>query len=429
VDDAGEVRVYYVNSLDTRPICFSDSISAWGLAFGGESYLLAVSANSHAITLIDTKARSQGTRDQAPRVITGHEHNIPCVDFSPCGRFLVSASIDETCALWNTETGEMIKSCEVTNEWGWGVLFVDPRSVRDYPSEDEALKVPPRQSLLKLRKDAGLSPYSYAGPSSSFIRQLFRGRFQIPESDDEDEEAVEEEEGSQEPATPMDVETSDGEEELVDVGEGDFDAPEEEHELDAEFGFDLYQEIEAARQSQHQPLQSTLSPQPRPAASSRVPPKTAMPSQFVVFASQHHIFLLDGNLKTLAKLENPISIDLAEANSELYGYDRLSLMRYVPEFSVLILASQGTGRAIFLRLARSENAGKTTYHIIPLSIFPPAAPQRRTPLVGMDIRRNMVKGRLVSVDLVMIYQQGHIATCEISRPSGRSVESLDSLLI
>lgn len=76
--------------------------SAWGVAMHG--YLLAVSANSHTILIWNFRASTEGGDDAADaeedplrgvneRELVGHDHNIPAIDFSECGRYLVSGSI------------------------------------------------------------------------------------------------------------------------------------------------------------------------------------------------------------------------------------------------------------------------------------------------------------------------------------------------
>ena len=117
----------------------------------GPERLLAVSANSHEITVFDLKngnprysdendicdeynasrkSRREGRRYTIPRksismqnssentlILKGHENNIPNISFSECGRFLVSCSIDRTCRTWNVKTGRMISKRKVSHLW------------------------------------------------------------------------------------------------------------------------------------------------------------------------------------------------------------------------------------------------------------------------------------------------------------------------
>lgn len=40
--------------------------------------------------------------------LTGHEHNIPNIDFNHTGQYLASASIDQTCRVWDITTKKVV---------------------------------------------------------------------------------------------------------------------------------------------------------------------------------------------------------------------------------------------------------------------------------------------------------------------------------
>lgn len=40
--------------------------------------------------------------------LVGHEHNIPNIDFSETGQYLASASIDQTCRVWDITTRKVV---------------------------------------------------------------------------------------------------------------------------------------------------------------------------------------------------------------------------------------------------------------------------------------------------------------------------------
>lgn len=105
--------------------------------------MIAVSTNAHLVDVfrfgIDT-AKLQSSRTLAPdlsadpststlseshQIFRGHLHNIPCVAFSPCGRFLASTSLDGTCRTWNIASGKETQHASFGDLWGWGVSFVD----------------------------------------------------------------------------------------------------------------------------------------------------------------------------------------------------------------------------------------------------------------------------------------------------------------
>jgi WD40 repeat protein len=128
---------------------YRNNESTWGIAIHGPKRLLAVSANSHEITIFNLRESVQffddddddnldGSEPQTPKsyasvltkvpdnsalggeaisVLQGHEHNIPCICFSACGRLLVSCSLDATCRIWNTKTGELVQTKIITSDW------------------------------------------------------------------------------------------------------------------------------------------------------------------------------------------------------------------------------------------------------------------------------------------------------------------------
>ncbi|RGB41272.1 hypothetical protein C1646_636573 [Rhizophagus diaphanus] len=185
VDEAGDIRIWFTSNLDKNPIQFSNNESTWGIALHGPKRLLAVSSNSHEITIFNLKEsgkffnefdddddnlESSGEESQTPRtyasvltkisesdalgekaisVLRGHEHNIPNICFSACGRFLVSCSIDSTCRVWNIKTGELMQKKILTgdwsdlndnDEWGWTANFVPKSAFKTVSSNCEELQ-------------------------------------------------------------------------------------------------------------------------------------------------------------------------------------------------------------------------------------------------------------------------------------------------
>ncbi|KAJ3031024.1 UNVERIFIED_CONTAM: hypothetical protein HDU68_006862 [Siphonaria sp. JEL0065] len=148
VNDAGQVIVHFTESIHNSkhrpPIILNQPTnqSTWGIAIHPDSQLLAVSANSHTITVFDLRVHSsveQQQQDCYPlgegimqRELKGHNNNIPGIEFSPCGQFLASVSIDCTCRVWDLETGECVAQVEngSTEEWNWSVNFVSPLAFR-----------------------------------------------------------------------------------------------------------------------------------------------------------------------------------------------------------------------------------------------------------------------------------------------------------
>ncbi|CAG8552154.1 4932_t:CDS:2, partial [Ambispora leptoticha] len=145
------VFIWFTSMLHKAPIHFCNESSTWGIAMHGPSRLLAVSANSHVITVYDLRdglpdsvATTEEDTDKdinsvpnknplllEPKIcLRGHEHNIPNIAFSPDGKFLVSCSIDNTCNVWNVKTGESLVSKHISLDWGWSTCFVSPSSFK-----------------------------------------------------------------------------------------------------------------------------------------------------------------------------------------------------------------------------------------------------------------------------------------------------------
>jgi platelet-activating factor acetylhydrolase IB subunit alpha len=51
------------------------------------------------------------------RTLSGHEHTISCIEFTPNGDFLVSASRDKSIKVWEVNTGFAKKTFTGHNEW------------------------------------------------------------------------------------------------------------------------------------------------------------------------------------------------------------------------------------------------------------------------------------------------------------------------
>jgi len=127
-----------VEDLERKPICLSNEGSpTWGCSISKNANIVAVSANSFCITIWDLSTATLGNEKL---VCKGHKHNIPCIDFSPCGKFLASASIDNTSRIWELSSGKCIKQLQIGNEWVWSVKWVEKRSIKTVEINEETWK-------------------------------------------------------------------------------------------------------------------------------------------------------------------------------------------------------------------------------------------------------------------------------------------------
>ncbi|KAJ3177941.1 hypothetical protein HDU87_004223 [Geranomyces variabilis] len=186
--DDGSIQVWFVADLQRRPLQFQHKESAWGLALHGPRFLLAASANSHTIIIWNLKREEEGTseedgpsRQKEERFVEfdqleleGHEHNVPSIDFSTCGKFLASASIDCCVRIWNVDSGACIfrkfsnqwcgasltRSDDFQVDWSsspiklffirlWAVRFIDPFDFKRVP----AGKTPNWANVFKTKPD------------------------------------------------------------------------------------------------------------------------------------------------------------------------------------------------------------------------------------------------------------------------------------
>lgn len=119
-------------------------------------------------------------------------------------------------------------------------------------------------------------------------------------------------------------------------GSGEESSEEEEPTM-----LQLIEREEEATESRSQRQQQTSSQQ-------EVPPKSKrLPTDFLLCTSKHHIYLLNSNLQILDKLfYNPYSVALP---SWFKGLSRLSLVEYIPELSLALIASQSDSKIAMIR--------------------------------------------------------------------------------
>lgn len=168
--DDGDVLVYYTSGLNgvfkalaadedykpqLRPLIVRNvGRSAWGLAVHINARLLAVSCNTHDITVFafaltddsvlynvpDTEWQYPGRGKDNSLVLRGHGANVPNIaflnsDLDKEGRYLVSTDLTGLIILWDLREGSKAKQIEPSvssvhqNPYsGWSVACLDPRS-------------------------------------------------------------------------------------------------------------------------------------------------------------------------------------------------------------------------------------------------------------------------------------------------------------
>eukprot|EP00871_Galdieria_phlegrea_P001940 jgi/Galph1/2747/GphlegSOOS_G1421.1 len=139
VIETGAVVIYFMNRatanrIGQERVVLSMSSSVWGISICEDTGLIATSSNDHCISMIrillDTQLESRNRVFLVPSICCGHEHNIPCIDFSKHGRYIASASIDETLRVWD------LKTEDEGEKWGWGVKWLSIDSIKLVEDDD-----------------------------------------------------------------------------------------------------------------------------------------------------------------------------------------------------------------------------------------------------------------------------------------------------
>ena len=128
VGEFGTILVWNLGKLEDDPILLegsNDFESTWGIAISPNNFLIATSSNSHAVSLFHFPSRKviYSFQNETQKI---HFHNIPSLDFSPCGAWLVSCSIEGKVAVWSLIQQEVTRFELKKYGWGWLVRFVSP---------------------------------------------------------------------------------------------------------------------------------------------------------------------------------------------------------------------------------------------------------------------------------------------------------------
>lgn len=99
-------------------------------------------ANSWKISSFDLDSQHA---DSTKVEFAGHNHNVPCIEVSPCGLLVASVSIDGTAAVWDAQTGDRLHSMKLLDSWGWSCRWIHKKDIADIARNDlliELLKLP-----------------------------------------------------------------------------------------------------------------------------------------------------------------------------------------------------------------------------------------------------------------------------------------------
>lgn len=204
--------------------------SAWGLAVHRQARLIAISANSHKVTVVAFKLATGAIKN--PYYVsdrrTGYSvrtlqagDNVPSISFNntgtdPSGRWLVGNVIDGSTGLWDLHRDErrtlflghciltpkgndnsQHPHCETYSHSTWGAIFVDPRWCHFSKSKREAFGGRPRwrddniwdTTVSVLQEESGSVNHLFAEPWK-YINHGMYPYFMSSNNSDVDESSV-----------------------------------------------------------------------------------------------------------------------------------------------------------------------------------------------------------------------------------------------
>ncbi|TGZ81002.1 hypothetical protein EX30DRAFT_395837 [Ascodesmis nigricans] len=339
--DNGDVCVWYTSDLSRVALQKNVRLSAWGVALHQKKRLLAVSANSHEITIFGLSADGAraGAVMETAKVLKGHGHNIPSISFldDDDGRWLAGTSIDGSVILWDIWEEMMVEKCNMGfMAKGWSVSLLKPQCFKSVPTLREALGTPAHAPL----------PTPISLSSTQTVQTGYYSSLPAKRS------------------TPLAYDTSTHPLVsattgyfFVDYGSDDDDDDDDDLSGDLHADFDLNDHDNDNDSSHHYP-----SPSPFPSRSPTPPPATPHtpsppPTSFLLTTTQTHLYLLPISptlhlspiLITRSILLEPHP---SVSHQELLFLDRLNMVAAIPELSLMVVASQ-KGRVALVRLVRA----------------------------------------------------------------------------
>lgn len=326
--------------------------SSWGISAHGATHMVAVSSNAARITLFRVPQSWPQFENSIPEVLTtpvhelsGHEGNIPCVTFSTEGTILVSCSIDLTVRLWDVREGVQILQVLATQRigpgqslqeyWVWSAQWVPAKSVKKefLPQSfcSSAYRVEPPRSVhshfhvLPQCDDAAYSDgsyHKYAECPCEFCRKFQSGGF-------------------------MDDKMQESEAIYESLDEEVFEDENLQEKIDENLG------LQPQRQFSQLPSYHNIIPREHLENTSEGSTADNMSS---VHVDRERDMILVAYSKSLAILDASTGEELKELsfrNLPITGmYERISMMKYMPELSAAVACFQSSGNLMIIRIVQ-----------------------------------------------------------------------------
>ncbi|KAI5816003.1 hypothetical protein BZA77DRAFT_247476, partial [Pyronema omphalodes] len=448
--DDGDVCIWYTKNLSRIALRRNVGESAWGVALHRERRLLAVSANTHDITVFElgvepmVRERKEQSDDEDSRetdrsikILRGHENNIPNISFldDASGRWLTATDIDGVVTLWDVYTRRMVESCQL-----------GPRQPSPEPEYNRFYRSFYREPEFIAEDDEEEFPYDLDEATEGAISDTDEPS--PPQSPDPVIEPV-----PQIPALPpgegpdhyqgySDTDTDSNDDSFSESYDESDDIPDTDNDgvnvspHESPSSYSTASSIPSSRPTYAAIAYSATIPYPPPSNDELDPAQP--PLSYVFTTTEHNAYLLPTHRLSPTVFCRQFVKILPPNNGQLEMFDRLNMVIHIPELSIIVSATQA-GRAGIFRLTRvGEDCVMRLDYVLPRvaqnyarNISQSAPPEQEEgydiphaiqwPLLGIAASpiqgKEGIEGRR-RWRLMMVYMNGTVLSYELGRERG-----------
>eukprot|EP01122_Echinamoeba_exundans_P006046 TRINITY_DN1630_c0_g1_i1.p1 TRINITY_DN1630_c0_g1~~TRINITY_DN1630_c0_g1_i1.p1 ORF type:complete len:492 (+),score=55.87 TRINITY_DN1630_c0_g1_i1:346-1821(+) len=417
--DSGDVFIWSQEDLSRPPIRLRNGESSWSLTSSQDSPYLFVGSNEWTIHRYRLDAGSPSEIEADKLVFKGHQHNVPCIDLSPNGKFLASVSVDETVIIWNAVTGEKLHQKLIPGGWGWSCKWIRKRDVATTAAPDVLSSI---VSNLSGEENPDLAKLmTEISAEKTLVPPDATANAQVPLKDGIDSfEFYDKEDVEDDYYSDGDL---DDDEEFEDVLDDDDDGAEDvDDEMvgsppprDDDKGDPETQES-ASKRAKLSESTLALFADFKNRAEQRKIDEDQLSDYYLVCGSFNDLIVIDCvSLQTVAQLSQALHRPPGTPGI-LLSMQRLAMMEFIPSMSALVVASQGACSVLLISVALDAHTG--LLELRPRSQLPELAVL--SPIAGLCIHEqpndNRSASRQTHVKMSVLFHFGHLSEWILRRP-------------